>query len=102
MKRKKPGIRTDLVKLWRTNVADILQILHYTQADLAEAIGLSRQSVSKLFNDSEYRMTAVQFLGSIYGIEELINESDRDERFKTIALSLLDDLDKEYKQHGLH
>lgn len=102
MKKKKPGIRIDLVKMWRTNVADILSILHYTRADLAKALGTSRQTVSNIFNNPDYYMTAVQFLGSIYGLRELIDQSDRDERLKNVATSLLHDLDWEYLNHGFH
>lgn len=99
---KKKGIRVELVELWRRNVRIIFDVMHFTQTDLADKMGRTRTSISTMMTREDLHMTAIQFLGSLRGLEEMIWESDADELSKALALSYLDEIDKDYLEKGLH
>ena len=98
----KQGIRIELSKLWRKNVDEIRSIMHFTQNDISEKFGVTRQSISTWLTRPDFHLTAVQFLGSLHGIREMINESEADERNKKLAYEYLEEIESEYEKNGLH
>ncbi len=99
---KKPGIRTDLVAIWRQNIRNIFDVMHFTQADLATKMDRSRVSISNMMSNKDFHLTAIQFLGTMRGIKEMIDETDANERKKELAMEFWKDIDDEYLKNGLH
>lgn len=98
----KPGIRIELSQLWRKNVIEIMSIMHFTQADVAEKMGMTRQSISNMLNRPDFHLTAVQLLGTLQGLNEMIAESDADERIKKLAYEFVNEINEDYLRKGLH
>ena len=99
---KKPGIRENLVKLFRKNVDDIFCVMRFTQADLANQLNLSRVSVNKMISNKDHYLSVVQFLGSLQGIKEMIEESDADDRKKRLAMEYWKEIHDNYLEGGLY
>lgn len=99
---KKPGIRVDLVAIWQRNVRNIFDVMHFTQADLAKKMDRTRTSISNMMSNKEFHLTAIQFLGTMRGIKEMIDESDADERKKKLAMEFWKDINDDYLKNGLH
>ena len=52
-------VREDLAKLWRTNVRAILETLGVRQIDLASKLGVTRQSLSTMDNETLYNLSSI-------------------------------------------
>lgn len=98
----KSGIRIGLSKLWRKNFTEIMGIMHFTQKDIGKKMGVTRQAVSNMLTRADFHLTVVQFLGTVHGIQEMIDESDADERNKKLAHEYLKEINDNFREKGLH
>lgn len=99
---KKPGIRRDLVVIWRNNMKEIMRIMNFTQADLAEKMDRTRQSFCNMMSNQEFHLTAIQFLCTMQGVNEMIEESDADDGKKRLAMDYWNMINNVYLKNGLH
>lgn len=98
---KKPGIRRDLVVIWRNNMKEIMRIMNFTQADLAKKMDRTRQSICIMMSNQEFHLTAIQFLGTMQGMNEMIEESDADDGKKRLAMDYWNMINDVYLRNGL-
>jgi len=98
----KPGIRYDLVVLWRKNVRGILDILGCSQGELAKACGICRSSITLLLTNREHRLTGIQFLGTMHALDRIIETSvDASWQARSLARDLWNQVNNEWKGSGL-
>ncbi len=96
-KRKRNlNIPVDLTRLFKKNLRVIMKATGITQADIGDAIGLSRQSVNAILHRNDDQMTLIHFLSIKYALTKLIGEFDGDERIKKLAMSYLGDIEQAF------
>jgi len=55
-----------------------------------------------MMSNKDFHMTAIQFLGTMQGIKEMIEESDDDERKKKLSMEFWNEINNDYLEKGLH
>lgn len=97
----KKGIRLELAMLWRKNVKMIMDLMRFTQKDIASKIECSRPNVSYMLSNDDFHLTGIQFLGTLRCLHEMIEESDINEERKAFARSYWEEIDQDYQDKGL-
>ena len=97
-------VSMELSKLWRNNVRVILRCMDITQENLAKACGVSRSGISTMLNREDYRLTGIQFLGTMHALKYMI-EDKRIHYFDLSRATVADkkwcELNVYYLEHGL-